>query len=83
MVSVFLEIARKTPGTFDCNVKPSLSMKILSINNFATNFLSKLLSDLYIGVHLKATKQFGSKVINRQCFHRKTVFHIKILSITK
>ena len=24
---------------------------------------------------------FGSKVVNRQLFHRKTVFHIKILSI--
>ena len=52
-------------------------MKILSINNFTT----KLLSDLYIGVHLKGTKKFGSKVINRQFFHRKTVFHMKILSI--
>ena len=45
----------------------------------ATSF-SKLLSDLYIGVHLKGTKKFGSKVINRQFFHRKTVFHMKILS---
>ena len=62
-------------------VKPSLSMKILSINNFTTKLLSKLLSDLYIGVHLKGTKKFGSKVINRQFFHRKTVFHMKILSI--
>jgi hypothetical protein len=57
-------------------------MKILSINNFTTKILSKFLSNLYIGVHLKATKKFGSKVINRQFFHRKTVFHIKILSIT-
>ena len=55
-------------------IKPSLSMKILS-----TNLLSKLLSDLYIGVHVKGTKKFGSKVINRQLFHRKTVFHMKIL----
>jgi hypothetical protein len=52
-------------------------MKILSINNFTTKLLSKLLSDLYIGVHLKGTKKFGSKVINGQFFHRKTVFHIK------
>ena len=52
-------------------------MKILSINDFTTKLLSKLLSDLYIGVHLKGTKKFGSKVINRQLFHRKTVFHIK------
>ena len=54
-------------------LKPSLSMQILSINNFTTKLLSKLLSDLYVGVHLK--------VINRQLFHRKTVFHMKILSI--
>ena len=59
-------------------VKPSLSMKILSINNFTIKLLSKLLSDLYIGVHLKGTRKFGSKLINRQFFHRKTVFHIKI-----
>ena len=56
-------------------LKPSLSMKILSINDFTTKLLSKLLSDLYTGVHLKGTKKFGSKVINRQLFHRKTVFH--------
>ena len=59
-------------------LKPSLSLKIWSINNFTTKFLSKLLSDLYIGVHLKGTKKFGSKVINREFFHRKTVFHMKI-----
>ena len=63
------------------NLKPSLSMKILSINNFTTKLLGKLLSVLYIGVHLKSTKKFGSKVINRQLFHRKTVFHIRIFSI--
>ena len=56
-------------------------MKTLSINNFTTRLLSKLLSDLYIWVHLKGTKKFGSKVISRQFFHRKTVFHMKILSI--
>ena len=56
-------------------------MKILSINNYITKLLSKLLSDLYIGVHLKVTKKFGTKVINSQFFHRKTVFHMKILSI--
>lgn len=63
-------------------LKPSLSMKIVSINDFTTKLLSKLLSNLYIGVHLKGTKKFGSKVINRQLFHRKTVFHMKKLSIT-
>ena len=56
-------------------------MKILSLNNFTAKLHSKLLSDLYIGVHLKGTKKFGSKVINRQLFHRKTVFQMKILSI--
>ena len=50
-------------------------MKVLSINYFTTKLLnSKLLSDLYIGVHLKGSKEFGSKVINRHFFHRKTVF---------
>ena len=56
-------------------------MKILSINALTTKLCSKLLSDLYIGVHLKGSKNFGSKVSNRQFFHRKTVFHMKILSI--
>ena len=56
-------------------LKPSLSMKILSVNDFTTKLLSKLLSDLYTGVHLKGTKKFGSKLINRQFFHRKTVFY--------
>jgi hypothetical protein len=55
-------------------------MKILPINNFSTK-LSKLPSDLYIGVHLKVTKKFVSKVCNRQFFHRKTVYHMKIMSI--
>ena len=58
-----------------------------SINNFTAKLLSKLLSklpsDLYIGVHLKGTKKFGSKVINRQLFHENTVFHIKIFIVSK
>ena len=57
-------------------------MKILSINDFTTKVLTKLLSDLYVRVHLKGTKKFGNKIINRELFHRKTVFHIKKLSIT-
>ena len=56
-------------------------MKKLSNNNFTTKPFSKLLCDLYIGVHLKGSKKFGSKVVDRQLFHRKTVFHMKILSI--
>ena len=52
-------------------------------SNITTKLLSKLLSDLHMVVPLKGTKKFGSKVINRQIFHRKTVvFHIKKLSIT-
>ena len=41
-------------------LKPSLSMKILSLNNLTTKLLSKLVSDLYIGLHLKSTKKFFS-----------------------
>ena len=40
-------------------------MKILSINNFTIKLLSKLLSELSIGVHLKSsfdTKKFATKV---------------------
>ena len=33
----------------------------ISINDFTTELLSKLLSDLYMGVHLKVTMKFGSK----------------------
>ena len=39
-------------------------MKMLSIDKFT--------SDFYVGVHLKGARKFGSKVINRQHFHRKT-----------
>ena len=39
-------------------------MEILCINTVTTKLPNKLLSDLYIGVHLKGTKKFGSKVIN-------------------
>ena len=62
-------------------LKPSLSMKILSINNFTTKLLSKLLSYLYIGVYSKGSKKFCTEVVKRQFFHGKTVFHMKILSI--
>ena len=50
-------------------------MKIASINNFTT----KLLSDFSIGVNLKGTWKFASKVIKWQLFHRRTVFHMKIV----
>ena len=52
-------------------LKPSPSIKWLFTDNFSTKLLSKLLSDLYIGVYSKGTKKFGSKVINRQYFHRR------------
>ena len=51
--------------------------EILSINNFTIKLLSKLLRR----IHLKGTKKFASKDINRQFFHRKTVFHMKQFSI--
>ena len=54
--------------------RTSLSMKILSINNFTTKLLSKLFSDLYIGVDLKGTKKFGSKVIDRHFFIERLFF---------
>ena len=53
--------------------KPSLSMKKYLLISLLPNFLGIFT--------LKGTKKFGSKVVNRQFFHRKTVFHIKILSI--
>ena len=57
-------------------------MTIVYINDFTTKLISTLLSDLYIGVHLKGTKKFGSTVINRQLFHRMIVFQMKKLSTT-
>ena len=36
------------------------------------NFLVPLKMDPYIKITMKFTKKFGSKVINRQWFHRKT-----------
>ena len=53
-------------------------MKTMSINDFTNKLPSKFLSDLYKGVHMKGTKYFGNKVMNRQLFHRKTIFHMKI-----
>ena len=49
-------------------------MEILSINIFTAKLLSKLLSDLYIGVHLKGTKKFGSKVIKDNFFIERLFF---------
>ena len=47
-------------------------MKKLSINNFTTKLLGTFSMNPYIKITKKFTKKFGSKVINRQYFHRKT-----------
>ena len=60
---------------FSCrSLKPSLSTKILSINDFVTKLLSKLLRDFSNKVHLKSISKFINKVINRQYFCRWTCF---------
>ena len=64
--------------------KPSLSTKILSINDFVTKLLSKLLRDFSNKVHLKSISKFINKVINRYFFvneHLKTGPSTKILSV--
>ena len=66
------------------SVKPSLSLKILYIYNFTAKLLSKLFSDLFMGVHLKDAKKYASKFISKQFFHRKTLlpnFFLKFLMI--
>ena len=65
-------------------LKPSLSTKILSINDFITKLLSKLLRDLSNRVHLKSISKFINEVINKYFFcteHLKTGPSTKILSI--
>ena len=57
-------------STFIVKLKPSLSTKILSINDFITKLLSKLLRDFSNKVHLKSISKFINTVINRQCFCR-------------
>ena len=49
-------------------------MNILSIYNFTTKPHNKC---LYIGVYVKGTMKFDSKVINRQLFDKKTVVILK------
>ena len=51
--------------------------QVHTVHRTSAKFLRKLFSELYIGVHLKGSKQFGSEIINRQFFHRKTVFKQK------
>ena len=45
-------------------LKPIFFMRILSINNFTANLLSKLVSDLYLGVYSKGTKKLGNTIID-------------------
>ena len=66
------------------SLKPSLSTKILSINDFITKLLSKLFRDFSNKVHLKSISKFINKVINRYFFvneHLKTGPSTKILSV--
>ena len=58
----------------------------MSINDFITKLLSKLLRDLFNRVHLKSISKFINKIINRYCFcfvneHLKTGPFTKIMSI--
>ena len=56
---------------------------MLSINDFITKLVSKLLRDLSNRVHLKSISKFINKVINRYFFvngHLKTGPFMKILS---
>ena len=66
------------------HLKPSISTKVLSINDFITKLLSKLLRDLSNMVHLKGIRKFTNKVINRYFFvneHLKTGPSTKTLSV--
>ena len=62
-------------------LKPSLSTEILSINNFTTTLLSELLSDFYLGYHLKIKKVFKKvlrslvvKLLIDISFHKRLSF---------
>ena len=54
-------------------MKSSLSTKLLSINDFITRLLGKILRDLSNRVHLKSISKFNNKVINRYCFFKWTL----------
>ena len=70
----FLCFPNNQPLFLQKKLKPSLSMKILSINDFITKLLSKLLRDLSNRVHLESISKFTNKVINRQYFCKWTCF---------
>jgi hypothetical protein len=65
---------------FEDGMKIKIVSEILTKSSGQQEYQECHLCDLYIGVHLKGTKKFGSKVINKQLYHRKNVFHMKILS---
>ena len=71
----------------DHNLKPSLSPKTLSINDFITKLLSKLLRDLSNRVHLKGISKFIKVLLklltDTVCVngHLKTGPFTKILSV--
>ena len=52
-------------------IKLTTATKITLLPNILINFLAIFIC---IGFHLKSSKKFGSKVIERQFFYRKTFF---------
>ena len=54
-------LSSKEKCKYSYGVKPSLSMKTLSINDFINKLLSKLLRNLSNRVHLKCISKFISK----------------------
>ena len=53
---------------FLCKYQVQINRGYVGIVIHKTFYCAKLLSNLYIGVHLKCTKKFGNKDINRQFF---------------
>ena len=71
----FIFRRKASTGSFICtSLKPSLSMKILSINDFINKLHSNFLRNLSNRVHLKVISKFINKVINRQYFCKWTCF---------
>ena len=69
-----LNLSKKSKFNNDL-LKPSLSMKVLSINKFTTKLLINPLS--YIEVHLKVLRSLlNSKVINRNIFIERLCFNV-------
>ena len=75
--------SRKSKNTLWYNL---VYFKFLTLNALSLVFILKYCLSItllpnFLVRELEDTKKFGSKVINRHFFHRKTVFHMKILSI--